>query len=164
MLVATQLLAGSGVSVHLCFSSDGSFCCIDGGAASCSCCKPADEPKKSLENQLPAGNARKCNAGCCKVANNEWHGEEKYPPALAEAPCGCTHIPLALASGEQSIASRSGAAPSERVSHQFSALWLPATLLNAADLSLLPPRLEMGRQPHVPNYTLVVVSIVVIRC
>jgi len=43
MLMTTQLLAGSGGSVYLCISNDGSYCCFDTGPESCMCCHEEQE-------------------------------------------------------------------------------------------------------------------------
>jgi hypothetical protein len=49
-LVATQLQSWSGGALYLCLKTDGSFCCIDEGPDSCTCCDhdhheaPASQP------------------------------------------------------------------------------------------------------------------------
>lgn len=98
MLATAQLLAGSGVSVYACIRNDGSFCCLDLGPETCTCCADeasggSDQAKKVTEE--PTG----CE--CCRSSEASPNCDEHSIPQSElntsvglEAPCGCTHILL----------------------------------------------------------------------
>ena len=163
MLVATQLLAGSGGSVHLCVKGDGSYCCIDADPASCTCCRNQEEPRNSCGDLGLVELGKGCTSGCCGPQRPPEPAEEERPEALSGGTCSCTHVPLVVSSEPQSTPVRSEATASDEQS-AVPAVWLAASLVRNAFIAPSPPLDWWSRQAEIPCYALTVVSTVVIRC
>lgn len=82
-LVTTQLLAGSGGSHYLCLSNDGTFCCVDAGPSSCTCCLPKMDCAEPIVGCSHAG-----EPGNCQITTHS------FSNVSAGIPCGCTHIQI----------------------------------------------------------------------
>ncbi|WP_437186511.1 hypothetical protein SH668x_003665 [Planctomicrobium sp. SH668] len=161
MLMTTQLLAGSGGSVYLCISNDGEYCCLDTGPRSCTCCQ---------EHQQEAAHETCCSdAGCTEgIAEPSCgHHDETSPcpeqnRVVKDDACGCTHIPVAASAGHPTTVTR----PTVTVDSERLALlvaWLP-TWLSGTDAASFLPHFRWTGPPAVPDFTLTVISTVVIRC
>lgn len=155
MLVTTQLLSGSGGSVYLCVSNDGT-CCIDSGPASCTCCDKEDQHEV-------------CADGCCVHEAGSYVGhqcddlmpESDQSPLLVGDPCRCTHL-LISAEPPTCVSRISAASDCQRIA-QLAALVPSLTIWSAfEDASLAHARPE--RPPSLCDYYLITVSTVVIRC
>lgn len=98
MLAATQLLAGSG-GVYLCIRNDGSFCCLDAGPQTCTCCEDKDTDGHNLPTMI-AQEASACGCGCSDSGSSGTRDEDRESRSAELAvvalsdPCGCTHIRL----------------------------------------------------------------------
>lgn len=157
MLTVTQLLTGSGDSVYLCISNDGSFCCFDTGPDSCTCCH--DEHREAVHNA--------CCDSCGGVEHAPNGDVDEVTPMNANGslsatdPCGCTHV-LVMMSFDQSTGSIS---PCNSVdgARLIALLALPPTV--ALDqLVVAKPLFRRSEPPRVPEFSLIVISTVVIRC
>lgn len=158
MLMTTQLLAGSGGSVYVCISNDGSYCCFDAGPESCMCCQ--DERETVHESRC---------GGCEEDGNKAPCGrhEEGQPTCpdddilVAGDPCGCTHIPVVMPSDQPTnVARSSNSVDGERLISLIALL--PTLAFDHHAVAHLP--LRLADPPAVPNFALTVVSTVVIRC
>lgn len=153
MLVATQLLAGSGGSLYLCISGDGSCCCLDSGPGSCTCChEPDDDPQA-------------CASDCDEVACRCHDGRET-PAAptveIANDDCGCIHIPLIVSAEQPTRVVRTATTTdAERLTQLIAS---PPSLDIGHTISVASPPASWGRPPAVPQFALTVISTVVIRC
>lgn len=159
MLATTQLLAGSGGSVYLCIKNDGSFCCLDAGAATCSCC----EEETPVVQQKPSG------CSCCSEAASPSLSAQEFAPSssvelalTSNDPCGCTHILIAQDHAQSQLTRMS----SRCDLHHFVEMTshLPGLISIA---SVAASRLASSwqyRPPTVDSHTLTVRSAVQIRC
>lgn len=89
MLALTQLLGGSGGSVYVCISNEGTFCCLDAGASSCSCC--AKEEASCTESGC------RCSRNLFQPISDGVENTEYVACAtslIASNSCDCTHILL----------------------------------------------------------------------
>jgi hypothetical protein len=157
MLMTTQLFAGSGESVYLCISNDGSYCCLDAGPETCTCCRNHEEPSED---------ACCSNAACAGEVACGHHDETSPCPnyfgRIASDPCGCTHIPvMSSAAKPTTIARTSVRAEAERLALLDACL---PTCFIGVDAATLSPHLRWTGPPAVPDFTLTVISTVVIRC
>lgn len=152
MLVAAQLLSGSGGPRYLCISSDGSSC-FDTGPASCTCCLRSGDQKPNIETTCSDDST--CRCGC--------HAAEGRPPSgnqsiLSSAPCGCTHF---LISAEQSTLLVRSTIEAERFWQHF--ICLPV-VMTSETVTIPVQSIVSYRPPAVQNASLAVLSTVVIRC
>lgn len=158
MLMAMQVLAGTCGSLHLCISNDGSYCCIDAGPESCTCCHKHGEAAHNACCDEPA-----CEAvpeKCCEHCDEE-STEPDAQCIVAGDPCACTHIPLIVSSSQPTTIARSTINESiERCSLLIA--WLPSLVGSDAVAPL--PHLRWFEPPVVPDFALTVISTVVIRC
>lgn len=159
MLMTTQLLAGSGGSLYLCVSNDGSYCCIDTGPASCTCC----HEEESIHHDTCCG-----EPGCEVVSEYcyEPHDEDAPQPdhhgLEAVDPCGCTHVPVMVSSGQPvTIARSSTTTDTERLSQLVA---LPLALGSGLEIVAPSPHIHWSGPPAVRDFALIVISTVVIRC
>lgn len=159
MLMTTQLSSGSGVSVFVCIRNDGSCICLDSGPTSCTCCKKHDgcqhcacHPDTDCEETVAS------NCGC--------HDNESPKPVqfgfLAGDSCGCTRFPVMVSSNQPTTITRS-TIPVEVDQLALLAAWLP-TLCSGVQVVSTQPHLGWRGPPTVPDFTLAVISTVVIRC
>lgn len=159
VLMTTQFLTGISGSVYLCISNDGSYCCIDAGPASCECCHEPVEPSHDACCAEPG----------CEVASEfscEAHDEDSPQPDrhsfAAVDPCGCTHVPVMVSSDQPTTVARSSTAVDvERLSLLIA---LPLTLGSGLEIAVPSPHIHWSGPPAVPNFSLTVISTVVIRC
>lgn len=153
MLVTTQLLLGSGASIHLCLNGDGQICCLDGGAGACDC-----REEDAVHNHQPPSDA--CESACCGV-------QPQAPPcdnhsSAVELGCDCTHVPIALSREEPAIAERTQLARDFLVVDVADVCSIAfASLPN--DLFATPPP-AVADQLAIPSQALRIISTVVIRC
>lgn len=153
LLVATQLLAGSGGSVYLCIGRDGTAC-LDAGPESCTGCHDHDETADSV-----------CAGASCMPSCGHHHHEQSSPPAedqrAAADPCGCTHIPLMVAASQPTTRSRGSiATETERFCPAIE--WAPSVAVIEA---IAPARiLPHSGPPEALDFGLIVVATVVSRC
>jgi hypothetical protein len=160
MLMTTQLLAGSGGSLYLCVSNDGSYCCIDTGPASCTCCHDHEKIPDVACCSDPACEDESAASSC------EHHQDEAPQPRqidlLVGDPCGCTHVPVMISSDQPTTVARSSiTAEAERLSLQIAFLSAPCVGIEVAAPA---PPLRWSGPPAVADFALTVISTVVIRC
>jgi len=153
MLVATQLLAGSGGSLYLCISGDGSFCCLDSGPGSCTCCHEQDDD--------PPACASDCDEVTCRC-----HDRRETPAdptvEIANEGCGCIHIPLIVSAAQPTRVVRARTPTDAERLRQLMAS-LPSIDVAHTAIVASPPA-SWGGPPAVPQFALTVVSTAVIRC
>lgn len=160
MLMTTQLLAGTCRSMHLCISNDGSYCCIDAGPDSCTCCQKHSEgvPEACCDEHAGDEVSEKCGEHC-----EEEITEPDAQSSVAGDPCGCTHIPLMGSSSHPTITPARTTINESIERCSLLVAWLPA--LFARDAAVAPsPHLRWFDPPVVPDFSLTVISTVVIRC
>lgn len=159
MLMATQLLAGTCGLLHLCISDDGTYCCIDAGPESCTCCQKHSEAVPEACCDEHAVDA--VSETCCEHCEEE-STEPDTQTSVAGDPCGCTHIPLMVSSSQPTTIVRSTISESvER--YTLLVAWLPS-LVGSDAVDGPSPHLRWFGPPVVPDFALTVISTVVIRC
>jgi len=157
MLVTTQLLAGSGDSVYLCIGNDGSYSIH----AECDSCTPSQVT---------------CETGCHSCNDSSLGQQGRSPcgnhpgdravsqigdPLVMAGACDCTHIPLVMASDQPTRTTRNSIA----VDFEWlSSLLAQAPTIDIAYQSVLQLTFRCYDTSTVPDFTLTVVSTVVIRC
>lgn len=152
LLITMQLLAGSGASVYLCIGCDGSIG-IETNAESCQC----DDDHTDGVSYLC-----ECEDRHCEHRETPAQVQSTGEDVSKDSPCGCTHIPLIVSSERSRHFVRTLA------NHEAGRLLL---------LTAVPPNAClcyslvncMGLRWHVacadvPDFSLTVVSTVVIRC
>lgn len=157
MLMATQLLAGSGGPVYLCIRSDGSFCCLDAGPGSCGCCEvEAPDRKKSSgcscchHDSAPVCEStadRKCSADLVGVIVGH---------------CDCTHVLLVQENSSARVVRASGSV--ERIGPMGLAVDPSSTSIAEEMGRPWAGRSEPFRPPTTTPHTLTVLSCVLIQC
>jgi len=158
MLMTTQLLAGSGGPVYLCISNDGSYCCIDTGPASCTCC----HGQEAIQHDACCGEPG-CEAvseSCCEPHDEDPSQSDGHGLAAVD-PCGCTHIPVMVSSDQPITARSSTTTDVERLSLLVA---LPLALGSGLEIAAPSPHIHWSGPPAVPDFALIVISTVVIRC
>lgn len=164
LLLTTQLLAGVCGSLHLCIGDDGSFCGIDAGPKSCHCGHRDDQPssESGCHPQLSDVLAKPC----CEHHDGPHPQNESTDLAVCISipadSCACTHIPLVLSSEKSTTVLRSPLNESLERSSLLAA-WLPVLLLDddRSPGGSIRQRLEPAERP---DFSLTVISTVVIRC
>jgi hypothetical protein len=151
MLLTAQLLTGSSVSVYLCIASDGSLR-TDTGPDSCTSCQDT------------------CSDSACGALTAERHGSERQGrnrllqtcevPAL-ETPCDCVHIPIVTSSDQPARTAQSSITLEFE---QLSSLVAPVSSIGLGCLSLSRPNVLYCDVCGVHDFTLTVISTVIIRC
>jgi hypothetical protein len=136
-----QLLAGSGAAAYVCMSGDGSFCCIDGGSESCTCCHHEEGA---------------CPDGCEPAHDHESEGHE----FASNAPCGCTHV--LIAADQASRVTRFS--PWDEARRGSQVIPLLPILISCDDQVAAQPQLRWHGPPPLPDRRLVLMASVVIRC
>lgn len=169
LLMATQLLSVSGDALYLCVRDDGSTCCVDGGPESCNCCHDADV----------AADTNACaESACASHGSDDDHGlavsccddHDDVPvsqfPAVAvvlDGECGCTHIPLAVASEQPTVSNRQGGT----ADIDFHVFWLAPVAGHLREIVALAAdrrkQCRLGEAPPI-DFALKVISTIVIRC
>lgn len=157
VLMTTQLLAGSGASVYLCIGSDGSYR-IDAGRDSCTSCKVA------------------CGAGCtacsddstgqhddlpCGTHGNDRPFQQAIEMLASEESCDCTHIPIVTSSDQPTRTARTSIAVDFE---QLSVLVAQAPGIGFAYLPVPQSSFRCCDTSAVLDFTLIVVSTIIIRC
>lgn len=156
MLMTTQLLSGTCGSLHLCISSDGSFCCIDAGPESCTCCHGHDDA--SHEACLEEAESEDCCEHCEQLAI-----QSDAQGLVATDGCGCVHIPLMVTSSQPTTVARD--TTRESVERYFLLVALLPSLLNGSGQYVaFSPHHSWFEPSVVPDFALIVISTVVIRC
>lgn len=156
MLMMTQLLSGTGVSVYLCIGCDGSFG-IHAGSDSCPPCQSdSTNSCHSCRDSAPEHHQSSCAR----------HGSERPTPDtgnefVAEASCGCTHIPVVVSSDQPSRAVRTSVTVDVE---QFRSLVALPTFIGSDWHVLSRALLDDYPASAVADFFLTVVSTVVIRC
>lgn len=155
MLMATQLLAGSGGSVYLCVRNDGSYCCLDAGPSTCTC----------SANRRPTVNEehRGCKCGC-HVSEPCDEGNHVQAPRLTSSgdPSGCTHILLSHNQVPARVAQTSSSVDIDRLYQVVASL--PGMLaMDRSNDSRHSPN-ERFRPPTTPSQTMTVLAWVLIQC
>lgn len=160
MLMTTQLLAGSGRSVYLCIGDDGSFCCLDMGPASCTCC--ADQEVEISEEHSGCG----CGCDESKSSRDSERSSRMEPSAESILRsgdlCGCTHILLSSEQPSLRVARMSGAVDADYFA-QFAAE-TPAVSGTGAAIDARHSCRQRFRPPTISSHALTVLSCVSIRC
>lgn len=153
MLVTTQLLAGSGDSVYLCIGNDGSYSIH----SECDSCTPS---------QITCGiGCHSCNNASPGQKERLHPGERSVsptgdPPVLAGL-CDCTHLPIVMASDLPTMVTRNSITVDLEC---LSFLFTQAPTINVARRSALQLTFCWLDTSTIPDFTLTVVSTVVIRC
>jgi len=159
MLMATQLLAGTGGSLYLCISNDGSCCCFDVGPESCTC-------GRGHKDGSAGRAAASCDCGEVTCQCHECH-ETSIPESeatieVANEDCGCVHIPLMVSVEQPTRTVRSTiATDAERLALLIASL--PSISVNHT-FSVNSPEVRWNGPPAVPEFALTVISTVVMRC
>ncbi len=160
MLMTTKLLAGSGGSLYLCVSDDGSHCCIDTGPASCACCH--DHEQISHDTCCSDHPCEDDSAATSCEQNEDEAAPLGQRDLLADEPCECTHIPVMISTNQPTTVARSlMMAEAEWLSLQISVLSVSCG--SVEDPASSQYRCWSG-PPTVPDFTLTVISTVVLRC
>lgn len=157
MLVMTQLLAGSGDSVYLCIGNDGSYSihaesapCAPGQVTCGSGCHSCNDASPGQQERSPCGN----HPGDRAVF-------QTGDPLVLAGTCDCTHIPVVMASDQPTRTTRNSIA----VDFEWlSSLLAQAPTIDIAYQSVLQLTFHCYDTSTVPDFTLTVVSTVVIRC
>lgn len=158
-LVTMQLFAGSTASVYLCVSHDGSYCCIDTGPASCTCCQEAEEDSSAHEVCCAAHADENHHLKPCEDSSEHSVPRADGQPVVSD-PCGCTHIPVRLSS-HQAVSVGRSSVPGDLERVIPATVWLcfsriaPEPLCRAIRHRSEPPPLDPA---------LIVISTTVIRC
>lgn len=156
MLITTQLLSWSGASLYLCIDSDGSYC-IHAGPDSCTSCQVTGAGQNACSD---ANLGQRGGSLCGK------HGEDRliqHSVAVVEPveSCDCTHIPIMLASDQRTRAAR------ESIALDFarlSSVVAQAPAVGLVCLSVFQSGFHCCDASAVPDFTLTVISTVIIRC
>ena len=164
MLVAAQLLTGSGGSVYLCIGSDGSFCCVDSGPGSCTCChEHADESQVACRSQECENADDRCAESCCEHQHADLPSDNGREERHVDDPCGCIHVAVMVPAGQPTSVARSSSASDRERLVQIVA-GLPAEC-SAYEVSASPVLSSPSSgPPAVPDFHLTVVSTVILRC
>jgi len=149
MLIGTQLHAGSGVLICLCVKSDGSYCCVDVFPGLC------NSDQKELR-------AIESDGGSCKCCHQEeFSSHSECGNRVIHDQSGCSRIPVLISCGQPTSVSR----------HSVSAFMEQVSALIALPLAfglnahiVAQPVLHWSDPPLIANFTLAVVSTVMIRC
>ncbi len=157
MLVTTQLLTGGGVSGYICISSNGSFG-FHFGSSSCTSCQVACEAHgKSCDDS----NAQQsCNSSCGKHRIEQLNKVTIGTLGVAKS-CDCTHIPVTIESEQPTRVARNLTTADYKFLASLVAL-LP-TIGNCCQAISQTPFRSIGTSVA-PDFSLTVISTVVIRC
>lgn len=171
MLIATQLLAGSGGSSFICIHDDGSFCCIDAGSESCKCCDDKDSHLRNYcddEDQAHHGtwavSVDKHFVDACNVDHHCGAAEKSVSCRLDHCdPSGCNHIPLMVCSDQASVVARTflmtrGVQLGRYMACLPQRNWVGDTTFNPSLLT------QSNRDANVPDSALALMATVIIRC
>lgn len=154
-LVTTQLLAGSGGSLYLCISNDGSHWCVDSDPASCTCCR------QEAETDEQSGCCCSHAGGSCDPSNDEDQIPDGESQELAGQSCGCTHILISQSQSPTTLQA-SSRTDAERLS--LLVALLPHVLLCGPFVAdELDPEFRHS-SPPIPSQSLAILSSVVLRC
>ena len=158
-LMSTQLLAGSAGTAFLCVCNDGSSVCVCPGPDACTCCRESCE--RSPENCLDSTSREAESDHCCgNCADDPVQSDVFF--AVDSVPCGCTYIPLMVESVQPTTMTRS--AIMETVERYSLIVSLLPTSVGSDEVDMRPPHWHWLQPPAVPNFSLTVISTVVIRC
>lgn len=147
MLMATQLLAGSGGSFYLCIG-EGLLCCIDTGPAACTCCHDPQGP--------PADKC--CSRGDCHPQQCD---QVQLP--IADDDCSCLHIPVVIPPLEPTTLSHGSSAPAFDfvIASNAASEFCAAPVRN----NVWPVLISTCSDPPRPDaYALAMLATIVIRC
>ena len=161
LLVATQILAGIGGSQYLCIDTDGRYCCIHPGPASCTCCQ--HEVPQDGENKHHHDGDGCCGAGTPEAipGRHADPGRHDQQQVAAVDPCNCTHL-LLLVSADKPF--WNGRMSPEIGSDQFTHL-ANCRLAVAAELAAEGDLRPQGTSaPAESERTLALLATVVLRC
>lgn len=151
ILMMTQLLIGSGGSLYLCVSSDGSCWCIENDPETCTCCPvagPHEVGQCSCESDV-----------CSRCSEYSEAPESAQNDFKVANPCGCTHI---LISSEQVASSAQISTISGRY---LQVVALVPCILACDELARCSQsQASWNGPPQIPAFALSVLSTVVLRC
>lgn len=161
-LMTTQVLAGMGATFYVCVGDDGSYCCIDAGPASCTCCHN-DKEQEPLILTIPL------TAWDGQDGGNSVRGPREQPRPLNRSAdaifsgdsCNCAHIPVMMSSEQPTTVARSPLSPN--VEWRWCLFAMPSELGND-DHADTPHPLRRDNLPDVLDFVLTVVRTVVMRC
>lgn len=168
MLITTQLLAGSGGSVYLCIRNDGSFCCLDQGPTTCTCC---DDQETDFDNPHALATEKPSGCGCdCGTAestrecdNNDFtEPARELVPLVSDDPCGCTHILLSYDQPSARVA-RMSDAPDGNQFYQYTADLDAVSVIDGVNGFRHSPARRFW-PPTSPSQALMTLSWVLIQC
>jgi hypothetical protein len=152
LLMTMQLLAGSGASVYLCIGSDGSYG-IETNTESCLCDNDDDH-----DESCPCD----CDDRHCEHRETAVHIQFTGDGVGKAMPCGCTHIPLIVSSNQSDLYVRSVA--NHDTDRQLLLLAVPSNDSIFGELASCAVERWHVAHADVPDFSLTVVSTVVIRC
>jgi len=156
VLVATQILSGSGAMLYLCLSENG-FHCVDFGPNSCTCCHSPAEQDDFAHDGCCSESAVTCDSDRSKHSKSE----NVAPQIVPSDSCGCTHIQI-TSQRSTSIFPPTSSTDVER-QFQFAAV-LPSFRIH--DLRI-DDRFDPGGirgSLIIPSQTLIFLSSIVLRC
>lgn len=164
MLVAAQLFSGSGGPVYLCIESDGSFCCVDSGPGSCTCCHEHDSKSQTAGSSHDCENADDtCAESCCGRHDAAPPADQGRDEHLVNDPCGCIHVALMVPAGQLMSVARSSSSAGDLERLVQVAVALPAECA-AYEVAVLPQLSSPPcGPPAVPDFHLIVASTIVMR-
>lgn len=158
MLVTTQLLAGSGGSVYLCISDNGSFCCIDAGPSTCTCGVKQNATPTELDEEA-------CDCSCsCHNSDPCDECDDGPMTRLSSSgdPSGCTHLLLSHNQAPASVARTSSATVIDRLLHIAAHTSGMTAMYRSVDCQDSPH--ARFRPPAVTSQAITVLSWVLIQC
>lgn len=98
-LVLMQVLSWGSLPLYVCLESDGGIC-IDGGPASCHCCRPKDEVAE------PSA-APKCANGHCHHDSKSVSVTDSVSSMITnQDDCDCLHLPISQSSEPTVVSTR----------------------------------------------------------
>lgn len=171
LMTSTQLLVGSGGSVYLCVSRDGSHFCFDSGPDSCTCCRAEATSSAPASGSCgcpsrPGDSGGDCGSqiSCCADEPDEHEQPAagcEFGVLIAADLCGCVHFPIVIGSDQLPTIVR--AAMRLDGTELVSVVVSPPVFIGYA-LSACPQFRwdeQLGRRA---DYSLIVISTVVMRC
>ena len=157
MLVTTHLLAGNGNSFYLCIGNDGSYS-IHAESDTHTSRKVA--PKVDCHSCCDSSLKEQCSAPGGKRPVNGLMPLADDCPTFSES-CGCTHIPIVMASDQPTRSGRNSIAMDFE---QLHSLVVRAPSIDVARQSLFRISLHSYDSSMIPDLILTVISTVVICC
>lgn len=157
MLMTTQLLTGGGVSGYICISSNGAFG-FHFGSSSCTSCQVACEVDGKSRGDCNA--QQSCSSSCSNHRIDRLNKVTIGTLGVAKS-CDCTHIPVTIESEPPTRVARN--LTTADYNQLASLVALLPTIGNCCQATSQTPFHSVGTAVA-PDFSLAVISTVVIRC